>query len=92
MNHGRMVVIDDVKYESYYDVCKAYGINFSEFLAYKKENAGINELELLGHFINNIAYCMKTRECNIFPKSNHLSLDFPSFLWYSVALQGGATL
>ena len=49
-----MVIIDGVKYESYYDVCKAYGISFSKFLKYKKENTGINELELLGHFINNI--------------------------------------
>lgn len=63
-----MFIIDGVKYESYYEVCKAYGISFSELLKYKKDHSDINELELLGHFIDNIAYCMKNGEYNIFPK------------------------
>lgn len=63
-----MVIIDGVKYESYYDVCKAYDISLSEFLKYKKDNSGINQLELLGHFIDNIAYCMKNGEYDIILK------------------------
>lgn len=51
-----MVVINKVKYESYLEVCKAFDISYVDLIKYRQINAGISELELLGHFINNIAY------------------------------------
>ena len=51
-----MVVINKVKYESYLEVCNAFDISYVDLIKYRQINAGISELELLGHFINNIAY------------------------------------
>ncbi len=57
-----MVVINEIKYESYYEVCKAFDISYAEFINYRRSNNDISELELLGHFIPNIAVSMKTGE------------------------------
>lgn len=50
-----MLIIDSVKYDSYFDFCKKYHIKYSDFLNYKRCNPDLSELELLSHFISNIA-------------------------------------
>ena len=50
-----MVIINSAIYNSYFDVCKAYNIDYQEFIDYKRINPDICELDLLGHFIPNIA-------------------------------------
>ncbi len=57
-----MIVINNTKYESYLDFCKAFDISYAEFINYRRGNNDISELELLGHFIPNIAVSMKTGE------------------------------
>ena len=54
-----MVVINDVEYKSFYELCQAYDISYAEFIKFRTNNKNINELELLGHFIDNIAFSMK---------------------------------
>lgn len=50
-----MVIINSAIFNSYFDVCKAYNIDYHEFIDYKRINPDICELALLGHFIPNIA-------------------------------------
>lgn len=53
-----MIIINSVKYDSYFDMCKAYNIDYKSFVEYKQNNTNISELELLGYFISNIAVRM----------------------------------
>ena len=53
-----MLVINSVEYDSYYDICKSYDIDYKNFIEYKKSHPDINELELLGNFIPNLAVRM----------------------------------
>ena len=54
-----MVVINNVEYKSFYELCQAYDISYAEFIKFRTNNKNISELELLGHFIDNIAFSMK---------------------------------
>ena len=54
-----MVVINNVEYKSFYELCQAYDISYAEFIKFRTNNKNINELELLGHFFDNIAFSMK---------------------------------
>lgn len=54
-----MIVIDSVNYESYLEICKAYEIDFKEFLNYKRQNPEISEWDLLAHFLGNVGVCME---------------------------------
>ena len=56
-----MLVINSVEYNSYFDVCKAYNIDYRNFIEYKKRHPDISELELLGNFIPNLAVQMDNR-------------------------------
>lgn len=49
-----MLVINSVEYDNYFDVCKDYGIDYKDFIKYKKSHSDISELELLGNFIPNL--------------------------------------
>lgn len=50
-----MLVINSVEYNSYFDMCKEYNIEYKTFIEYKRNHSDISELELLGHFIPSIA-------------------------------------
>ncbi len=65
-----MVIINKIKYESYYEVCKAFNISYAEFINFRRMNKDISELELLGHFIVNIAVSMRTGEYVVIPRKN----------------------
>ena len=65
-----MVVINEIKYESYYEVCKAFDISYAEFINFLKKNKDVSELDLLGHFIADIAMNMKTGEYAVIPQKN----------------------
>ena len=53
-----MLIINSIEYNSYFDMCKAYNIEYKSFVQYKRNYPNISELELLGHFISNIAVRM----------------------------------
>ena len=53
-----MLVINSVEYNSYFDMCKDYNIDYKNFIEYKNTHSDISELELLGHFIPNLAVRM----------------------------------
>lgn len=53
-----MLIINSVVYNSYFDMCKEFNIDYKSFIEYKKSNADISELDLLAHFIPNIAVRM----------------------------------
>ena len=63
-----MIVIDNIKYNSYLEVCKAYNISYTEFINFRRKNKDISELQFLGHFIENIAFNMKNGEYAIIRK------------------------
>ena len=65
-----MVIINKIKYESYYEVCKAFNISYAEFINFRRMNKDISELELLGHFIVNIVVSMRTGEYVVIPRKN----------------------
>ncbi len=54
-----MIVINKVEYKSLYELCQAYNICYAELIKFRTNNKNISELELLGHFIENIAFSMK---------------------------------
>ena len=63
-----MLIINSVEYDSYYDMCKSYNIDYKSFVEYKRNNPNISELELLGHFISGIfvsmdngCYCIESK-------------------------------
>lgn len=64
-----MLIINSVEYASYLDICKAYNIDYKSFVEYKLNNSNISELELLGHFISNIAVNMSNG--NYFIRDKH---------------------
>lgn len=53
-----MLVINSVEYDSYFDMCKDYNIDYRNFIKYKKANTDISELDLLGKFIPNLTVRM----------------------------------
>ena len=53
-----MIVLNNVRYDSWYELCQAYNISYAELLKFRMNNKDINELEILEHFIGNIGYCM----------------------------------
>ena len=63
-----MITINLVKYNNYYEMCKAYNINYKEFIRYKKNNSDISELELLNHFFPNIKLNMSNNTYSISSK------------------------
>jgi hypothetical protein len=65
-----ILVINSLTYESYFDICKAYDIDYKEFLEYKKSNLDISELQLMGHFIQDIGCRMDTGEYVLYHKYN----------------------
>ena len=54
-----MIIINNTKYESYFELCKAYNISYAEFIKFRTNHKNIGELELLGNFIENIGFSMK---------------------------------
>lgn len=55
---GIMVTVNNVGYTSYLEMCKAHNIDYKDFLKFKVANPNIGELDLLGEFIPDLAYCM----------------------------------
>lgn len=53
-----MLVINSIEYDSYFDMCKDYNIDYGTFIKYKRNHSDISQLELLGHFIPNLAVRM----------------------------------
>ena len=54
-----MIVLNNVRYESWYELCQAYNISYAELIKFRMNNKDINELEILDHFIGNVAMCMR---------------------------------
>ena len=48
----------NIRYFNYFEVCKAYDIDYKAFLGYKKANNSLGEFSLLGRFIPNLRYNM----------------------------------
>ena len=46
-----MIVLNNVRYESWYELCRAYNISYAELLKFRITNKNISELEILEHFI-----------------------------------------
>ena len=63
-----MIVIDEIEYESYYDLCKAYNISFAELIKYRMKHKDISEWDLLSHFINDLCFVLNIGEYLIMPK------------------------
>ena len=51
-----MITVNNIKFTSYYEMCKHFNIEFNELLQYKKENSHISEHELLNHFFPGIKF------------------------------------
>ncbi len=49
-----IIKVNDIEYHSYSDFCKAFNINYKEFMNYKHENPNISQLDLLGHFFDKV--------------------------------------
>ena len=58
MEVRNLIVLNNVRYESWYELCQAYNISYAELLKFRMNNKDINELEILEHFIGNIGSCM----------------------------------
>ena len=59
MEVRNMIVLNNVRYESWYELCQAYNISYAELLKFRMDNKDIDELEILEYFIGNAAMCMR---------------------------------
>ena len=67
---NKMIKINSIEYESYYDMCKALNISYADFINYRRLHKDIDELSLLGHFIDNIACSLSTGEYATFERKS----------------------
>lgn len=68
MEIRKMIVLNNVRYESWYELCRAYNISYAELLKFRINNKNISELEILEHFIGNVAMCMRDGRYATFKK------------------------
>lgn len=65
-----MIVLNNVRYDSWYELCQAYNISYDELLKFRMNNKDINESEILEHFIGNVAFCVKDGRYAILEKDS----------------------
>lgn len=55
-----MIIINNIKYNNYIEMCEAFNINPKEFFEFKRNNISLNEIDLLYHFIPDIGISLET--------------------------------
>lgn len=59
--YGKKLVINDIEYDSYYSMCGAFGVDFKEFMNYKRTHKDISEMDLLWEFLGKPGYTIGYR-------------------------------
>ena len=70
MEIKKMIVLNNVRYESWYELCRAYNISYTELLKFRMNNKNISELEILEHFIGNVAMFIRDGRYATFKKDS----------------------
>ena len=88
MEIRKMIVLNNVQYESWYELCQAYNISYAELIKFRINNKNTDTLEILEHFIGNVGYCMSDGRYVTFEKDSS-KLNAPLYKKVHTHFQGG---